>query len=196
MSKIVVVNHVSLDGVMQAPARADEDSRGGFEHGGWAAERADEVMGRKLGESMSGTGGGLLLGRVTYEDLFAVWPNQPQPNPFTEHLNQTRKYVVSNTLSDPLPWINSTLVPGESAESVARLKQELPAGENLCVLGSGVLLHSLIPSGLIDQYLLLIHPVVLGAGLKLFPERCFEALVLVESITTTTGVVMATYTRA
>lgn len=195
MGKIVVVNHVSLDGVMQAPARADEDTRGGFEHGGWAAARVDEVMGRRLGESMSGSGGGLLLGRNTYEDFLAVWPNRPEPNPFTERLNQTRKYVVSNTASEPLPWVNSTLVAGDAVEAVGQLKWELPAGEGLCVLGSGVLLHALIPAGLIDEYLLMIHPVVLGSGLKLFPDGAFETLKLVESITTTTGVVMATYAR-
>ena len=168
MSRIVVVNNISLDGVMQAPARADEDRRGGFEHGGWAVPNGDEVMARKMGASMT-QGGSLLLGRRTYEDFYAVWHNAPHPNPYTERLNNTRKYVVSKTLAEPLPWVNSTLLRGDGTELVARLKQDLPPGEALCVLGSGALLHSLIPRGLIDEYLLLIHPVVLGGGLRLFP---------------------------
>lgn len=193
MARIVVVNNISLDGVMQAPARADEDPRGGFEHGGWAAARGDEVMARKMGEAMNQGPGGLLLGRQTYEDFFAVWPNRPQPNPFTERLNQSQKYVVSNTLSEPLPWVNSTLVSGDAPDAVARLKRELPDDYNLCVLGSGNLLHSLIPHGLIDEYLLPIHPLLLGKGLRLFPDDAYESLTLVESITTTTGIVIATY---
>jgi dihydrofolate reductase len=192
MTKIVVVNNVSLDGVMQAPARPDEDRRDGFAHGGWAVAGGDEVMGRRLGEAMVRRGA-LLLGRRTYEDFYAVWPNAPQPNPFTERLNNTRKYVVSNTLSEPLPWVNSTLVSGDGADAVARLKRDLPSGDDLCVLGSGALLHSLIPRGLIDEYLLLIHPVLLGAGLRLFPDGAYAPLKLAESITTTTGVVIATY---
>jgi dihydrofolate reductase len=184
---------VSLDGVMQAPGRPDEDRRGGFEHGGWAAARSDEVMGRRLGEAMMQQRGALLLGRRTYEDFYAVWPNMPQPNPFTERLNKTQKYVVSNTLSEPLPWENSTLLRGEGNDEVARLRDELPAGEDLCVLGSGELLHSLIPAGLIDEYLLCIHPLVLGSGLRLFPEGAYSPLELVESITTNIGVVIATY---
>jgi dihydrofolate reductase len=192
VSRIVVVNNVSLDGVMQAPARPDEDRRGGFEHGGWALAYGDEVMGRKMGESMMG-GGSLLLGRRTYEDFFAVWPNAPQPNPFTERLNKTRKYVVSNTLAEPLPWVNSTLLSGDGADAVARLKQELPDDESMCVLGSGALVHSLIGRDLIDEYLLLIHPIVLGAGLRLFPETAHSPLKLIDSTTTTTGVLIATY---
>jgi dihydrofolate reductase len=192
VSRIVVVNNVSLDGVMQAPARPDEDRRGGFAHGGWALAYGNEVMARKMGESMMG-GGSLLLGRRTYEDLFAVWPNAPQPNPFTERLNNTRKYVVSNTLSEPLPWVNSTLVSGDGADAVAHVKQGLPADENMCVLGSGALLHSLIVRDLIDEYLLLIHPIVLGAGLRLFPDAAHATLKLIDSTTTTTGVLIATH---
>lgn len=192
MGKVVVANNVSLDGVMQAPGAPDEDRRGGFEHGGWAAPYGDAVMSRKIGEAMTARGA-LLLGRWTYEKFYAVWPNAPQPNPYTERLNKTRKYVVSNTLSEPLPWVNSTLLRGDGAEAVSRLKRELPADQNLCVLGSGVLLHSLIPHGLIDEYLLLIFPLVLGSGLRLFPGGVRAPLKLVESTTTTTGVVIARY---
>jgi dihydrofolate reductase len=148
-----------------------------------------------MGEAMMGRGA-LLLGRRTYENFYAVWPNAPQPNPFTEKLNNTHKYVVSNTLSEPLPWMESTLISGDGPDAVARIKRDLPPGEDLCVLGSGTLLHSLIPRGLIDEYLLPIHPVLLGNGLRLFPDGLHATLKLVESITTTTGVVIATYRPA
>src|SRR5216683_2694487 len=102
MRRIVVFNNLSLDGVMQAPARPDEDRRGGFEHGGWAMPYADPVMGKMAAESMSTTGA-LLLGRRTYADFYAVWPNRTD-NPFTDVLNNTQKYVASRTLHEPLEW--------------------------------------------------------------------------------------------
>ena len=108
MSKIVVFEHLTLDGVMQAPGRPDEDRRGGFAHGGWARPRGDAVMGSAAGESMAKVGA-LLLGRRTYEDFYAYWPNQPEPNPFTAVLNNSQKYVASTTLQEPLPWRNSTV---------------------------------------------------------------------------------------
>lgn len=192
MGQLVVINNLSLDGVMQAPAAPDEDRRDDFEHGGWTVPYGDEVMSRKMGEAMTGHGG-LLLGRRTYEHFFSVWPNAPQPNPYTERLNKTHKYVVSTTLSEPLPWVNSTLLSGDGADAVARLKQQLPAEQRLCVLGSGALLHSLIPHGLIDEYLLLIYPVVLGSGRRLFPEGTYQSLKLTDSLITTAGVLIATY---
>lgn len=192
VGSVVVVNSVSLDGVMQAPGAPDEDQRGGFEHGGWTVPYRDEVLGQRMGEAMRGRGA-LLLGRRTYEHFYSVWPSAPQPNPYTQRLNKTRKYVVSNTLTDPLPWINSTLLSGDGADAVAHLKRELPDDERLCVLGSGALLHSLIAHGLIDEYLLLIHPVVLGSGLRLFPNDTYTPLKLIDSVTTTTGVLVATY---
>src|SRR5918997_3673547 len=130
MSKLVVINHVTRDGVMQAPGRADEDTRGGFEHGGWAQPNNDEVMGRKMGEGMA-EGGPLLFGRRTYEDFYGFWPNQAD-NPYTEVLNRVEKYAVSTTLSEPLPWSNSTLLSG--VEAVAQLKER--AGKAIGVLGS------------------------------------------------------------
>src|SRR3979411_680368 len=104
---ITVTNSVSLDGVMQAPGRADEDTRGGFAHGGWARPYADEVMGAEMGKGMSRPGV-LLFGRRTYEALAAFWPHQTDGNPYTQVLNNTQKYVVSTTLAEPLPWQNST----------------------------------------------------------------------------------------
>src|SRR5213595_2071285 len=102
MSRVVVVNNVTLDGVMQAPARPDEDVRGGFEHGGWALPYGDEVMGRVMGERMA-KGGCLLFGRRTYQDFFAVWPNRTG-DPVSEVLDKAQKYVASTTLTEPLPW--------------------------------------------------------------------------------------------
>src|SRR6187397_2349153 len=117
MSRIVVVNHVTLDGVMQAPAGRDEDTRDGFEHGGWAAPNNDEVMGRVLGRDMARGPGRLLFGRRTYEHMYSYWPKQTDDNPFTEVLNRSRKYVASRTLREPLPWENSSLLEGDAADA-------------------------------------------------------------------------------
>jgi dihydrofolate reductase len=192
MSKVVVVNNVTLDGVMQAPARPDEDRRGGFTRGGWALPYNDEVMAQRMGRNMS-QGGSLLLGRRTYEDFYGVWPSRTD-NPYTEVLNNTRKYVASTTLAEPLPWQNSTLLQGDAAQAVARLRQQ--PGKDLVILGSGALIHSLLPHHLIDEFVLLIHPLVLGSGHRLFPEGAAVALRLTDSVTTTTGVVIATYQPA
>jgi dihydrofolate reductase len=191
MSRVVVVNHLTLDGVMQAPGRPDEDRRGGFEHGGWSPPYGDEVMGSFMGARM-GKGGALLLGRRTYEDFASFWPHQ-KDNPYTAVLNDARKYVASRTLSEPLAWSNSTLLKGDAAEAVARLKE---SGEDLAVLGSGALVQALMRRDLIDEFVLTIHPLVLGTGRRLFAAGgAFAALKLVESVTTTTGVVIAVYER-
>jgi dihydrofolate reductase len=138
--------------------------------------------------------GPLLLGRRTYQDFHAFWPNQTD-NPFTEVLDNTTKYVASTTLREPLPWKNSTLLEGDAAEAVARLKQQ-PGGD-LTVLGSGELVQSLRRRDLVDRYVLLIHPLVLGTGRRLFGDGGpSAALRLVDAVTTTTGVVIATYQRA
>jgi dihydrofolate reductase len=190
MRAITVFNSLTLDGVMQGPGRPDEDTRGGFAHGGWAAPYSDEVMGRVAAEGMAGPGA-LLLGRRTYQDFHGFWPNQTD-NPFTEVLDNTRKYVASTTLREPLPWRNSTLLEGDAAEAVARLKEE--PGEDLTVLGSGELVQSLRRRDLVDRYVLLIHPLVLGSGRRLFPDGGPAAtLRLVDSVPTTTGVIIATY---
>jgi len=188
--RVVVFMSVTLDGVIQAPARPDEDVRGGFEHGGWAVPYADEVMGNAASEGMAKPGS-LLLGRQTYEDFFSVWPNRTD-NPYTEVLNNRTKYVASRTLHEPLPWKKSTLLTGDAAEAVARLKKQ-PGGD-MMVIGSGELVQSLMRSSLIDEYILLIHPLVLGSGRRLFSGGGPRAtLRLVDSKTTTTGVVIATY---
>jgi dihydrofolate reductase len=190
MRTITVFNSISLDGVMQAPGRPDEDRRGGFTHGGWAVSYADPVMAAVAGEGMA-RGGGMLFGRRTYEDFYSVWPNRTD-NPFTEVLNRSQKYVASRTLAEPLPWINSTLLTGDAAQAVSKLKAE--PGDDLVILGSGELIRSLLPHNLIDRYILLIHPLVLGSGTRMFAdEGALHALRLVDNKTTSTGVIIATY---
>lgn len=193
MGTITVNASVSLDGVMQSPARANEDVRGGFRHGGWANGYQDPVAAEAAGRAMAAAAeSALLFGRRTYEDFYAVWPNRPEPNPFTEVLNRKQKYVASTTLSEPMPWMNSTLLSGPAAESVARFKRE--GEQDLVVLGSGALVRSLISARLVDRFVLSIHPLVLGAGQQLFDgDLPLHRLSLVESIPTTTGVIIATY---
>jgi dihydrofolate reductase len=194
MSRIVAFLSMSLDGVIQAPGRPDEDTRDGFRHGGWAAPYADQVLGELAAAGMANTGG-LLFGRRTYEDFYGFWPNQPEPNPFTEHLNNTQKFVASRTLDEPLPWRNSTLLSGDATEAAADLKAG--DGKDIVVLGSGELVRSLMRADLIDGYTLLIHPLILGSGRRLFDEdEQVRALRLVDSQTTTTGVIAATYEPA
>jgi dihydrofolate reductase len=190
MSDVVVFTSLTLDGVMQAPGRPDEDRRGGFAHGGWAQPYNDPVIASVAAEGMASSGS-LLLGRRTYEDLHSFWPHQTD-NPFTEVLDNAQKYVASTTLAEPLPWRNSTLLKGDAAEAVAGLKQQ--PGKDIVVLGSGELTRSLMRRDLIDRYTLLIHPLVLGSGRRLFADGgAFTALRLVHARTTTTGVVIATY---
>jgi len=194
MTRIVVTNSLTLDGVMQAPGRPGEDGRGGFPHGGWALPYNDEVMGRAMGEGTANTGA-LLFGRRTYEDFATFWPNQPEPNPFTTVLNNTQKYIASTTLEEPLPWRNSTLLKGDAADAVATLKEQ--PGKDIVVLGSGQLVQSLMRRNLVDEFVLLIHPLVLGSGRRLFADGSpTGALRLVDTKTTTTGVIIATYQPA
>jgi dihydrofolate reductase len=193
MGRVVVNNSVTLDGVMQAPGRPDEDRRGGFAHGGWAQPYADEVMGQVMGEGIA-KAPSLLLGRRTYEDFASVWPTMPADNPFTSIINGFRKYVASRTLQEPLTWNNSVLLEGDAAEAVAKLKAD--PDTDLVVLGSGDLVQSLLRDDLVDEFVLLVHPLVLGTGRRLFPDGGPAAsLRLVSTVSTTTGVVIATYQR-
>lgn len=193
MGKIILFTSVTLDGVMQALGRADEDRRGGFSHGGWGTAYSDAVLGKIAGEGMA-TSGALLLGRRTYEDFYSVWPNQTE-SPFTEVLNNTQKYVASTTLKEPLPWMNSTLLNGDIAEAVTALKEKLE--KDIVVLGSGELAQTLMQHGLVDRYVLLIHPLVLGSGRRLFNDGAFfAALRLIDSKASTTGVIVAIYEPA
>jgi dihydrofolate reductase len=192
MRRIVVTNNVSLDGVMQAPGRADEDPRDGFTRGGWALPYADPLAGEVMGRGMATTDA-VLLGRRTYEDFAGYWPQQ-KDNPFTGYLDNVTKYVASTTLTEPLAWQNSTLLAGDAADAVARLKSE--PGKDIAVLGSGRLVDSLRRRGLVDQYVLLIHPLLLGSGRRMFPDGAAAGLELVDSVTSATGVIIATYVPA
>ena len=193
MRKINVTNSVTLDGVMQAPGSKNEDTRNGFTHGGWTAPYHDEVKMKIMSRGMAKRGA-LLFGRNTYEHFFKVWPGRTD-NPFTEVLDNTQKYVVSRTLKEPLPWKNSTLLAGDAEETVAALKNE--PGVDLTILGSGELVRSLVRRNLIDQFVLLIHPLILGAGQRMFgDDGTLAKFKLAESVPTTTGVIIATYELA
>jgi dihydrofolate reductase len=193
MARLIVNTSLTLDGVMQAPGRPDEDTRGGFTHGGWATAYFHPMMAPDMSGGMAALPG-LLFGRRTYEDFYKVWPPQ-KGNFFTELMNNAPKYVASRTLQEPLPWMNSTLLPGEAADTVAALKAS--SDRDLVILGSGVLVQSLMKQGLVDELMLSIHPLVLGTGRRLFPDGgAFARISLVSSKATPTGVVMATYKTA
>jgi dihydrofolate reductase len=187
MGIVRVFTNLTLDGIMQAPGRPDEDRRGGFERGGWATPYAAMAS---AGEAMSNTGG-LLLGRRTYEDFYAVWPKQPD-SPYSAYMDNIPKYVASTTLKAPLPWSNSILLEGEVGAAVTRLKEEL--AKDLVIMGSGVLVQFLMTLNLVDEFVLLIHPLVLGTGRRLFPDGGADGgLELVGSKATANGVVIVTY---
>ena len=192
MAIVTVLDHVTLDGVMQAPGRADEDPRDGFPFGGWEPPYGDEVMGEKLGAGMA-SGGALLLGRRTFEDLKASWEPQGDSNPVAAHINPMPKYVASRTLRGPLGW-NATLLEGDVASAVEELRR---GDTDLTVLGSGELVQTLLRHRLVDRFVVLIHPLVLGTGRRLFTDGSEHTpLRLVECVTTTTGVLIATYEPA
>ena len=197
MGRIVVMNHVTLDGVMQGPGRPDEDTRDGFMQGGWGQRSSTpgDAAGQAMGERMSAGGGlaGWLFGRWTYEQLLTHWNQQPD-SPFTPALNNTPKYVVSTSLTEPLPWPNSTLLRGDIASAVGALKAQ--SHGVLAIMGSGQLIASLMAADLIDEYLLMIHPLVLGKGRRLFPEGAEMTLRLTDSVATPAGVVVTTYEPA
>jgi dihydrofolate reductase len=191
--RIVVVNHLTLDGVMQAPGRPDEDSRGNFPHGGWALAGNDPAMFAAIGARMSAPDSALLLGRRSYDDMLTTW--NARGGPFKDGLNHMPKYVASTNPNMQLPWPNSTLLHGDIPAALAALKQR--PGGNLVIMGSGALIRSLLPHALIDEFFLMIHPLVLGAGQRLFDQDDRDdrptRLKLTESTATSTGVILATY---
>lgn len=187
--RVLVVNHVSLDGVMQSPGRPDEDTRGDFRHGGWAEAAADPAMGAAMSERM-GLGFSWLFGRRSYEDMLSHWNRVG--GPFKDGLNSARKYVASSNPEARLPWPNSTLLTGDVPAEVAALREQ--PGGNLVVMGSGQLVRSLLPRGLVDELLLMIHPIVLGSGHALFgPDDVARRWRLLQATPTATGVLMAAY---
>jgi dihydrofolate reductase len=193
MRSITATLWVTLDGVVQGLGRPDEDTRGGFAHGGWGGRYNDEVMGREMAEAMAKPGD-MLFGRRTWQDFITAWARLTDGNPITTRMNATTKYVVSRTLAAADAWPNSILLRGDAVETVADLKAQ-PGGD-LGIIGSASLVRSLHAAALIDHYTLLICPLTLGSGARLFegpaPLTEFE---LTGSVATTKGVIIAQYTR-
>ena len=192
MPKVIVNEWITLDGVAQAPGAADEDTTGGFEHGGWHLRYFDDISQNKVVENLT-EAGGFLLGRRTYEIFAAYWPNAPEEEQaVAQPLNTRPKYVASTTLSEPLEWQNSVVLQGDVAEAVATLKQEDNA--DLHVIGSTKLVQTLIEHDLVDEYRLMIDPVVVGGGKRIFgDDGVLRPLRLVDGQVTTTGTILATY---
>jgi dihydrofolate reductase len=178
MRRVCAWELVSVDGVMESPEE-------------WAFAYSNDEMEQASASGMAASDA-LLLGRVTYEHLAAYWPGQPGGTPMVDFLNSVPKYVVSETLKEPLRWNNSVLIKGNMAEEIAKLKGQ--QGKDITVLGSGELVRSLIEDGLLDELRLMVHPVALGGGKRLFEEgRDQKALELVDSKAFDTGVVYLAY---
>jgi dihydrofolate reductase len=191
MGKVIVMNGVTLDGVMQGPGRPDEDTRDGFTLGGWGIPYGDEATIAKMGERM-GEDRAWLFGRRTYEQLLSSW--NVRGGPFKDALNDTRKFVASSSPATELEWPNSTLLQGDVPAAVTELKKS--SATNLVIMGSGVLIGSLMSADVIDEYLLMIAPLALGTGRRLFPEGVHATLRLTECVATSKGVLLATYEPA
>ena len=194
--RIVLSDFISLDGVIQAPGGKEEDTDGGFAHGGWSMRYFDaETMGPVFGESMKSTEA-LLYGRRTWQVMASAWPERAG-DPFADHMNATKKYVASRTLSDDdLTWNNSHLLPADDAIGAIRELKEQDGGD-IQVLGSSSLAQQLISEGLVDEYTLMIEPVILGGGKRLFPDDgTMRGLELVSTKTSGTGVQVCTYRQA
>ena len=190
--RIVVIEFMSLDGVVQAPGGPDEDTDGGFAHGGWSHPFFDDAVGGTFNEALNGVEG-LLFGRRTWQTMAAAWPERAG-DPFADQMNAIPKYVVSETLGDDdLTWNNTTRIPGN--EAVGRI-QELREtdGGNLLVMGSPTLVRTLLREGLIDELRLMIEPVILGGGKTIFPDDGeLRRLELVSTVTSGNGVHVCTY---
>jgi dihydrofolate reductase len=193
MRSITATMNVALDGVVQGPGRPDEDTRGDFRHGGWGAWHQDEVLAGEMAKAMSRPGD-MLLGRRTWQDFITVWAGRTDGNPYTERMNGTTKYVVSRTLDNADAWANSVLLRGDATKTVADLKMQ--QGNDLGIVGSAALVRSLHAAGLIDQYLLIVHPLTLGSGSRLFEgPGALTQFTLRGSTTTPKGVIIARYDR-
>jgi dihydrofolate reductase len=194
MAKVVAVEHLSLDGVYQAPARADEDTRDGFKYGAWSKAGDDPEMQQIVARHMK-AGWSLLAGTTTYEDLYEGWHVRQPSHPMTLALSRTHKFVASREPGYVLRWENSTLLAGDATETVADLKKKHE--KTLVMFGSGVLVRSLMQRALVDELVLMIHPVVLGQGRRFFDgEMPFTRLELADEVTTASGVMVATYQLA
>jgi dihydrofolate reductase len=189
--RIVIVEFISLDGVVQAPGGPDEDTDGGFAHGGWSHPFFDDVVGGGFVDAMAGTEA-LLYGRRTWQVMAAAWPGRAG-DPFADQMNSIPKYVVSNTLSDADMTWNTTRIPGDDA--VARIRAlRATEGGNLLIMGSPTLARTLLHEGLVDELRLMIEPVLLGGGKSIFPDDgAMHRLELVSTTTSGTGVHVCTY---
>jgi dihydrofolate reductase len=193
MRRVVVDEWMSLDGVVQAPGDPEEDSAGGFPHGGWHLRYFDEMSQKWVVDYLT-EAGGFLLGRRTYEILGGYWATNTseEEQAVAKPLNSKPKFVASATLKEPLEWENSSLLRGDIAKAVGALKTQ--DGDDLHVMGSTQLVHALIENDLVDEFRLMIDPVVLGGGKRLFPDDGgLTSLRLVESQVTTTGAILVTY---
>jgi dihydrofolate reductase len=192
MRKVVVDQWITLDGVLQGPSSPEEDPAGGFQHGGWHPPYFDELSMNWTLHNVT-SAGGYLLGRRTYEIFAAYWPKAgEEEQALAQPLNTRPKYVASRTLSEPLEWQNSTMLKGDVAEAVAALKQE--QGDDLHLFGSAELAQALLEQRLVDEYRLMIDPVVVGGGKRLFrDDGAIKRLRLVDSQVTTTGAILAIY---
>jgi dihydrofolate reductase len=196
MAKIVVSEFLTLDGVYQGPGGPEEDPSGSFTKGGWATEldEGQDNDSTVVLDSFEHTDG-LLLGRRTYDIFAGFWPNVPPDDPYGKFMNRFRKYVVSTTLTEPLAWANSTLISSDVPAAVQKLRDE--PGKDIQVIGSGNLVQTLMAHDLVDSYRLMVYPVVLGTGKKLFPDGIADRrLTLTKSDTTKGGVLILTYVPA
>jgi len=194
--RVVVNEFMSLDGVVQAPGGAEEDTDGGFTNGGWSVPYFDvEVMGAAIGEAMS-TADALLFGRRTWQTMAGAWPERAG-DPYADQMNAIKKYVASRTLTqDDLTWNNSTLLsPDDAVADIAALRVQ--DGGDVLVWGSATLATTLLAEGLVDQLNLMIEPILLGGGKRIFPEDgTARPMQLVKCVTTGTGVQVCTYEPA
>jgi dihydrofolate reductase len=193
MRKIIVHEFITLDGVIQAPGGEDEDTEGGFEHGGWTHPYWHDDIGANFGEVMKEVDT-FLLGRKTWKTHGDAFDPMPEGDPFGDLMNGVHKYVVSTTLESTDNWRNSTLISSNVIEEVRKLKEQ--PGKNIIIDGSSVLIHSLAENDLIDEYRLHVYPLALGSGKRLFPAGKRLNLELVESKALPTGVVYQRYQLA
>jgi dihydrofolate reductase len=189
MRKLIVAEFVSLDGVMQAPGGVDEDTEGGFEHGGWTMPYWHNDIGTHFFQAMSECDT-FLLGRKTWQG-HAIFETMEEGDPFGDVMKAKQKYVVSTTLQSAAAWRNSTIIRQNVIEEVRKLKQQ--PGMNIYVDGSSVLVHALAQHNLVDEYSLLVYPLVLGSGKRVFPAGVRIDMQLVETKPFPTGVVLMHY---
>jgi dihydrofolate reductase len=193
MRKLIVSEFISLDNVIQAPGGTDEDTEGGFTHGGWTGPFWHDDIGAHFFEEMQHTDT-FLLGRKTWQIHGGAFEPMPAGDTFGDVMNNMQKYVVSTTLTTASAWRNSTLISSNVVEEIRNLKAQ--PGKNIVTDGSSVLVHTLVENDLIDEYSLFVYPIVLGSGKKIFPQGKNVQLRLIEAKPLPTGVVLMRYTRA